>query len=199
MTTGAGFMNAELFTLICRPCSSSMRWRRCRLLAGEEERGTLDVLLVTPVSGASIVLQKALALVASLFVLGAVLFVVTLGSSALFDLGIGVRPRQVAACPWCCSVPSTARSRWPSVRSPAAGRGRSGWRRRGGAAYVLYAVGMLVEAVSRGSRCHRPPGAQRRSARRGAGVRVPLARGRLGGRRPGGHARAGPADIAAHA
>jgi ABC-2 type transport system permease protein len=36
--------------------------RGARAIAGEEEHGTLELLLVTPVSGASIIAQKALAL-----------------------------------------------------------------------------------------------------------------------------------------
>jgi ABC-2 type transport system permease protein len=59
-----------------------------RSLAGEEERGTLELLLVTPVSGARIVLDKALALAVSVVALGTVLFAATRIGSFIFGLGI---------------------------------------------------------------------------------------------------------------
>ncbi|MDX6249007.1 MAG: beta-exotoxin transport system permease protein [Kribbellaceae bacterium] len=59
-----------------------------RAPAGEEEDGTLDLRLVTPITGGRIVLQKALALLTCLFVLGATLFVCTVGMSLVFGLGI---------------------------------------------------------------------------------------------------------------
>jgi ABC-2 type transport system permease protein len=61
-----------------------------RALAGEEERGTLELLLVTPVSGFRIVVDKALALALSIAVLGFALFVATTLGSLIFGLGISV-------------------------------------------------------------------------------------------------------------
>jgi ABC-2 type transport system permease protein len=90
MTTGIGFMNAELFTLLV-PALFIIHaiGRGARLLAGEEEAGTLDVLLVTPVSSSRLVLGKALALFTSSAVLGAVLWLATVALSVAFDMGIG--------------------------------------------------------------------------------------------------------------
>jgi ABC-2 type transport system permease protein len=149
MTTGTGFMNAELFTLLLPALFIVYAvGRGARLLAGEEESGTLDVLLVTPVSGASIVLQKALALATSLFVLGVVLFAVTLGSSLLFDLGIGV----AAAASGSLSMVLLGAEYGALALAVGAITGRRAWviglaTVAAVAAYVLYAVGMLVEAV----------------------------------------------------
>ncbi len=89
MTTGAGFLNAELFTLLLPSLFLVYGvGRGARALAGEEEQGTLELLLVTPVSGPQIVVQKALALATSITVLGLALFASTVSGSALFDLGI---------------------------------------------------------------------------------------------------------------
>jgi ABC-2 type transport system permease protein len=149
MATGAGFMNAELFTLLLPALFIVYAIARgARLMAGEEESGTLDVLLVTPVSGASIVLQKALALATSLFALGAVLFVVTLGSSVLFDLGIGV----AAAASGSLSMVLLGAAYGAIALAVGAITGRRAWAIglamvASVAAYVLYAVGMLVDSV----------------------------------------------------
>ncbi|WP_238351236.1 ABC transporter permease [Kribbella shirazensis] len=59
-----------------------------RAIAGEEERGTLELLLVTPVSGARVVLDKAFALASSIAVLGLALFASTVLGSGIFGLGI---------------------------------------------------------------------------------------------------------------
>lgn len=90
MTTGLGFLNAELFTLLL-PALFLVHGiaRGARLVAGEEEEGTLDVLLVTPVSGARVVLEKTAALVTDLAALAAVLWVVTVLASLAIGMGVG--------------------------------------------------------------------------------------------------------------
>ncbi|MEV0804709.1 ABC transporter permease subunit [Kribbella sp. NPDC050281] len=91
MNTGAGFLNAELFTLMLPALFLVYAiGHGARALAGEEERGTLELLLVTPVSGFRIVADKALALTLSITVLGFALFVATTLGSLIFGLGISV-------------------------------------------------------------------------------------------------------------
>lgn len=149
MTTGAGFMNAELFTLLLPALFIVYGVARgAKLVAGEEESGTLHLLLVTPVSGARIVLQKALALLASLAVLGVVLAVVTTGCSVLFDLGIGVG----AAASGSLAMVLIGAEYGTIALAAGAMSGRRSWAIAVGtvaavAAYVLYAVGALVEGV----------------------------------------------------
>jgi ABC-2 type transport system permease protein len=88
--TGTGFMNAELFSALLPVLFIIFAvGRGARMLAGEEEAGTLDVLLVTPVSGVRLLLQLAGALATAVGVLGAVVYASLLVSSALFGLGIG--------------------------------------------------------------------------------------------------------------
>ncbi|WP_319039594.1 ABC transporter permease [Kribbella solani] len=91
MTTGRGFLNAELFTLLLPGLFLVYGiGHGARALAGEEERGTLELLLVTPISGARVVVDKALALTVSVTTLGVVLFVATSIGSLAFGLGISV-------------------------------------------------------------------------------------------------------------
>ena len=89
MTSGRGFLNAELFTLLLPALFLVYAiGRGARLVAGEEEEGTLDVLLVTPLSSTRILLEKALGLVTAVLVLGIALYVVTLGCSLAIGMGI---------------------------------------------------------------------------------------------------------------
>ncbi|MEV0287067.1 ABC transporter permease subunit [Kribbella sp. NPDC050820] len=91
MNTGTGFLNAELFTLLLPGLFLVYGiGHGARAIAGEEEQGTLELLLVTPVSGARIVVDKALALAASLAVLGSALLAATILGSLIFGLGISV-------------------------------------------------------------------------------------------------------------
>ncbi|HEY3560606.1 MAG TPA: ABC transporter permease subunit [Kribbella sp.] len=98
MTTGRGFLNAELFTLLLPALFLVYGIAHgARALAGEEERGTLELLLVTPVSGARIVLDKALALASSVAVLGLALFAATSLGSLIFGLGISAADAAAGA------------------------------------------------------------------------------------------------------
>jgi ABC-2 type transport system permease protein len=91
MTTGMGFFNVELFSLLLPAIFVIFGIARgARAIAGEEEAGTLDVLLVSPRSTTSILLQKAAALAVALALLTLVLWAGTIAISAMFDLGIGV-------------------------------------------------------------------------------------------------------------
>jgi ABC-2 type transport system permease protein len=91
MTTASGFLNAELFTLAL-PVLFLIYGigHGARMIAGEEEAGTLEAVLVTPVSTTRLALHKAAALAMSLVVIGIVLLVVTVICSAAFGMDIGV-------------------------------------------------------------------------------------------------------------
>lgn len=87
MSTAQGFMNAELFTLVLPMLFIIFgATRGARMIAGEEEAGTLGVLLVTRVSPGSLLLQKAWALVTAVAALGLTLVVSTYAASSVFDL-----------------------------------------------------------------------------------------------------------------
>jgi ABC-2 type transport system permease protein len=110
MTTGTGFLNAELFTLMLPLLFVIFGiLRGARGLAGEEEAGTLDLLLVTPLSTTGLLLGEALALTVSLLTLGAAVVVATALGSDVFDLQVSLASAAAgaAACVW-----STASSPW---------------------------------------------------------------------------------------
>jgi len=98
MTTGSGFLNAELFTLIL-PMMFLIYGisRGARMLAGEEEAGTLDLLLVTPLSTTKLLLQEATALLISTTALGGAVLIATVAGSQAFGLEISVRSAAVGA------------------------------------------------------------------------------------------------------
>ncbi|BCY09434.1 ABC transporter permease subunit [Actinoplanes sp. L3-i22] len=91
--TGTGFVNGELFSALVPVLFLTYAiGRGARAIAGEEESGTLDVLLVTPVTTTGLLVQQAAALLSGLLALGAVLYAAILLGSALFGLGIGLGP-----------------------------------------------------------------------------------------------------------
>lgn len=90
-TTGAGFLNAEMFSmmvplvLIAIACTGA-----AAATAGEEERGTADVLLSLPVSRGRVMAAKVLAtVIAVLLVAAATLLTIAVGAP-LVDLDVGV-------------------------------------------------------------------------------------------------------------
>src|SRR5512138_2102423 len=74
MTTGTGYLNAELFSIMLPVLFIIFAIARgARAVAGEEEAGTLETVLVTPVSPTRLLLQQAAALATGVTVLGVVL------------------------------------------------------------------------------------------------------------------------------
>lgn len=74
LTTGIGFMRAEVFSLVAPLLLIVMAvlWG-ADLIAGEEDRGTIDILMANPVSRARVLLEKWAALVVGVSVTGAAL------------------------------------------------------------------------------------------------------------------------------
>lgn len=87
--TGTGFLNGELYSLML-PILFLVYGigRGARSIAGEEEAGTLEVLLTTGVSPVSLVLHRAAALAVGVAGLGVVLFLAVVVSSPAFGLDI---------------------------------------------------------------------------------------------------------------
>jgi ABC-2 type transport system permease protein len=89
MATGKGFLNAELFTLMLPMLFLVFGISRgARMIAGEEEAGTLDLLLVSPVSTSRLLIQEALALTTGMLALGGAAFLATVAGSQVFGLGV---------------------------------------------------------------------------------------------------------------
>lgn len=149
MTSGRGFINAELFTLLLPALFLVYAiGRGARLVAGEEEEGTLDVLLVTPLSSTRILLEKALGLATAVVVLGVALYAVTLGCSWAIGMGIGPGDTFSGCLAMvllgtefgllALGVGAATGRRSLAVAVPAA---------LAVAAYVLYVAGLLVQGV----------------------------------------------------
>ena len=149
MSTGSGYLNAELFSLMLPAIFIVFAvGRGARLIAGEEEDGTLELLVTLPVTRTAILLQKAAGLVVELVVLSVVLFVAVWGSSALFGLDVGVVPALNGSLSmgllglefgWIALALSAATGR----RTVAVGVSSA----LAGAAYLAYLAAQLIESL----------------------------------------------------
>jgi ABC-2 type transport system permease protein len=147
--TGTGFLNAELFgSLIPLLMIVYGVGRGARAVAGEEESGTLDILLLTPMTMGRLIVQQAAALLTGLAVLGSVLYATVLIASGVFDLGVGAGDLAAASLAvvllgfefGCLALAVGAAT---GRRGVAIGVGSAAAI----AAYLLYAAGELADAV----------------------------------------------------
>ncbi|MEU4689922.1 ABC transporter permease subunit [Actinoplanes sp. NPDC023714] len=147
--TGTGFVNAELFSALVPVLFLTYAiGRGARAIAGEEEAGTLDVLLVTPVTTTGLLLQQTGALLAGLLILGAVLYAAIVLGSLLFGLGIGLVPLLSATVAtvllaWEFGCLALAVGAVTGRRPVAIGVGAAA----AVAGYLLYVAGKLVQAI----------------------------------------------------
>ncbi|WP_406230355.1 ABC transporter permease subunit [Nocardia sp. NBC_01009] len=96
--TGTGFLNAELFSMLLPILFLVFAISRgARAIAGEEERGTLEVLLVTKLSPIRLALEQAALLATTAGALGIVLFGALVVCSAVFGLGVGIGAASTGA------------------------------------------------------------------------------------------------------
>lgn len=88
-STAAGYLAAELFSLVM-PLLLLIAaiGAGARVIAGEEEAHTLDLLLANPVSRTRLAVEKLLVVVLELVVLVAVLWLALVICSAVFDLAV---------------------------------------------------------------------------------------------------------------
>lgn len=149
ITTGPGFLNAELYSMLLPALFMIFGiGRGARLIAGEEADGTLDVLVVTPVSRTRVLFEKAAALAIALLLLALVLWVSVLAASAAADLGVGVRDATAGSVAmvllgllfgWLAMAVGAATGRRPLALGVAATAAV--------ASYVLHVLGALVDAI----------------------------------------------------
>jgi ABC-2 type transport system permease protein len=148
--TGTGFLNAELFSALLPILFIVFAvGRGARAVAGEEEAGTLDVLLLTPVSPMRLVIQQAAVVATAVAGLGVVLYVTILASSTAFDLGVGAGDLAGAVLAmallgiefgWLALAVGAATGR-RAIAIAVASVAAVG-------AYVLYVAGQLVDSIS---------------------------------------------------
>ena len=128
-TTPAGYLGAELFSLIV-PLLLIVAavGAGARAIAREEEHGTLELLLGNPISRRRLALEKVGALAIELAALAAVLFAMLAVATPIVDLDVSVgdlpRRRRARSC-------SPSRSGWSRSRSA---RPRAGVRLRSASA-----------------------------------------------------------------
>ena len=135
MSTGAGYLNAELFSLMLPAIFIIFAvGRGARVLAGEEEDGTLELLVTLPVSRTRILVQKGAALAVDVTALGVVLFGSTWVSSQLFGLDVSVR----AAANGALAIGAVTGRRNVAVGASAC---------LAGAAYLVFLAAQLVESL----------------------------------------------------
>jgi ABC-2 type transport system permease protein len=149
MVTGAGFLNAEIFSIILPGLFIAYGiGRGARLVAGEEQDGTLEVVIVTPISRVRILLHKAAALAVAMIVLGIVVFASTVLASAVADMGIAVGHAGIGAV---AMVLLGIQHGWLAL-AIGAGTGRRGVAIAIAAVvavsgYLLHVLGALVSAL----------------------------------------------------
>jgi ABC-2 type transport system permease protein len=92
INTGPGYLNSQLFTSML-PIMFIIYGvgAGARLLAREEDTGTMDVLLSTPLSRTRLMLDKAAAATTGLLGLGLVLFVSVWAMAAAAGMGVSAR------------------------------------------------------------------------------------------------------------
>ncbi|MVU78381.1 ABC transporter permease subunit [Nocardia sp. ET3-3] len=90
-TSGTGFLNTELYSMMLPILFLVFAISRgARAIAGEEESGTLEVLLITRVTPVRLLLEQSAVLITGLTVLGTVLFATVVACSAVFGMHVGL-------------------------------------------------------------------------------------------------------------
>lgn len=148
ITSGVGFMNAELYSLMFPALFLIFAiGRGARMVAGEEEDGTLEVLLATPVTRVRVLVDKAAALAVAVTILGIAVWAATAAASPVAGMDIGVGSAATASL---AMVLLGLEHGWLALAVGAA-TGRRGLAIGVAsvfavAGYVLYVLGALVES-----------------------------------------------------
>jgi ABC-2 type transport system permease protein len=150
MGTGAGFLNAELFSIILPGMFIAYGiGRGARLVAGEEQDGTLEMIVVSRVTRTSILLHKAAGLAVGIAALGIVLFASVVLASAVAGMGISLTHAAVGA--FAMVLIGIQHGLLTLAVGAATGRRGPAITVAGSAAalaYLLHVIGALVDAVA---------------------------------------------------
>lgn len=89
-TSGPGYLSTETFSLLAPLMLIGLGIALgTGAVAGEEERGTLDLLMASPVSRGRVLAGKALGALAALTAVAAVLYLAVLAAADGYDMGVG--------------------------------------------------------------------------------------------------------------
>ena len=150
MGTPEGFLNAELFSLVLPAMFIVFATGRAsRLIAGEEEDGTLEILVSMPLPRWRILIEKAAALVVSVAALALVLAVSTWVSTSIAGMDVALAHAANASLAMFLlgaefALLALALSASTGRRSLTVGLSST----LAGAAYLLYLLGQLVPAFA---------------------------------------------------
>ena len=98
ISTGRGYLEIELFSLIVPGLLTIAAIAYgVAAIAGERERGTLDLVLANPISRSRVILEKVLGEVDTVFGLAAVVAIAVMVCNEIFDLEVGLG-NLLAAC-----------------------------------------------------------------------------------------------------
>jgi ABC-2 type transport system permease protein len=147
MTSGSGFLNVELFSIMLPIIFVTFGIARgARLMAGEEEAGTLEVLASMSVPRLRILAEKAVVLVVAVVALGAVTVASTVLTSTLFDMGVPLGEAAAAAAAMVAmGVEFGLLALAIGASVGARGVAIAGSSAVAVAAYLLYVAGVFVE------------------------------------------------------
>lgn len=149
LATGAGFLRAQLFSLMFPILFLLYAIERgSDLVAGEEERGELDVLLAHPIDRRRVVVEKAGGLALGILVLAAPAWIVLVAADAA--LGMGVGPGRLTLAMLAISLYAMAMGGVALAVGALRGRKALAIATAAGlavAAYLLTSLGRLVEAL----------------------------------------------------
>lgn len=96
-STGRGYLDVELFSLVVPALLTIAAIGFCAAaIAGEQERGTLDLLLANPLTRTRVIIEKALGAAFTVGVLIAVVFAMLVVMDTLVDLQVGIANLAVA-------------------------------------------------------------------------------------------------------
>lgn len=91
LTSAAGYLQGQIFSTLGPVIFLSFAIARgARAIAGEEERGTMDLLLANPLRRSRVVLEKGAAITLELFGLGLVLWLTLLVFGPVFEIHVAV-------------------------------------------------------------------------------------------------------------
>jgi ABC-2 type transport system permease protein len=91
LSSASGYLQGQMFSTLAPLIFLSFAiGRGARAIAGEEERGTMDLLLSTPIRRSRVVLEKGAAILVQLVVLGVLVWLALVVLGPLFDLDVGV-------------------------------------------------------------------------------------------------------------
>ncbi|MFE3098845.1 ABC transporter permease subunit [Nocardia tengchongensis] len=148
-TSGTGFLNTELYSMMLPILFLVFAISRgARAVAGEEEAGTLEVLLITRVTPMRLLLEQSAVLLTGLTLLGTVLFATVIASSSIFGMQVGI----AAAATGSAAMIALAAPFGGLALALGAATGRRRTALAGASvaavgAYVLYAASKIVDAV----------------------------------------------------